>query len=445
MARSRLVLEPDGGICNEFIMKALAMNNKYVYHKHIRFIISTIQEGISHVAKQNILELNGKRYDAVTGELLVSSVPTKQHSNQTSKKPVSSSSHGPQFVDGFVRPGRLKAAPLAATERVQYVQNRPLQAAAPIAQPKALKAKAPAAPIKAHKPEQSKTLMRTVVKKPEPSLKRTTKVLTRTDILAKAPSTYIAPKVSLRTIDAEREKRAKRIAKHHLISRFHQVKPSASLAAALKAQSPSQPVVQAVPVPRVHTLQTAPAPVRAKNPADDVFQRALERATSHEQAPVKITPTKKARKLPRLILSAGSLAIAVLLLGGFFAYQNQAQLTLKMASSRAGFTASLPNYQPTGFHIGHFEYSPGTVAVNYNGKDNHTFQVLQKLTNWDSEALLDNYVIANAKNYQEVQAAGRTIYLYNNTATWVNNGVWYQVNGNGALGNNQLVELANSI
>jgi hypothetical protein len=70
----------------------------------------------------------------------------------------------------------------------------------------------------------------------------------------------------------------------------------------------------------------------------------------------------------------------------------------------------------------------------------------EKTSAWNSATLRDNFVASNAKTYQTVETGGRTIYLYGqNQASWVNGGIWYQVQSNGALSNHQLVELATSL
>lgn len=136
----------------------------------------------------------------------------------------------------------------------------------------------------------------------------------------------------------------------------------------------------------------------------------------------------------------------MLLLGGFVAYQNKVALEMQLAAGRAGFPASMPGYKPTGFAARHLSYSPGTVTIGFVSNSNKSFNVVQKQSNWDSETLLQNYVADTDKPYQAYQAAGRTIYVYGSgSATWVNGGVWYQVNGNARLSNNQIIDIAMSM
>jgi len=188
----------------------------------------------------------------------------------------------------------------------------------------------------------------------------------------------------------------------------------------------------------------------------DIFQRALTHATAHEQPPVH--PKKLARlqrstsrpKRPaahRRTITLATTALAVVLLTGFIAYQNKANLTLRVASAAAGFHATLPGYKPSGFAIANFKYSVGNVAVNFhNAQTNTSYSLTQKNSNWDSQTLLDSYVATKSHTYQTLQSGGRTIYIYgNNDAAWVNNGIMYQVSSNGSLSTSDVLGIATSM
>lgn len=121
---------------------------------------------------------------------------------------------------------------------------------------------------------------------------------------------------------------------------------------------------------------------------------------------------------------------------------------MRIAASRAGFNAAIPSYQPSGFGMkGPIEYGPGQVTLNFkSNSDERNFHVTQRVSSWNSEALLTNFVTTNNKSYQTYQDKGRTIYIYDGSnATWVSNGVWYQIEGKSNLNSDQLIKLANSI
>jgi hypothetical protein len=150
---------------------------------------------------------------------------------------------------------------------------------------------------------------------------------------------------------------------------------------------------------------------------------------------------------PKQLMSFGVVCLSVLVIAGFVALQNQANLTIRYASHKAGITASLPNYRPIGFSVGSFKYSAGSVAVQYqNQSSGQKFMLTQTASSWDSQALKDNFVASADSGYQVVQSAGRTIYTYgDNNATWVNGGILYKITSDGSLTSNELVDLATSM
>lgn len=391
--------------------------------------------------KANIIELNGKRYDAITGELLAQPA--------VAAKPAT---HAVRSVDGFVRQPQHPAAahhaakPAATVHKtVQPVVKRSAHAvqAAPVATQPVVRSingiqRAPSRHAAAHRPQHATTLVRSAVQHPGPSLKRRTKAVTRTDVLAKTPSIAIAPKYSFHTVDERRLRHAKQIAKSKLISRFGTVTTVPAAHRVVAAPAPA--------VPPHQPAQQPAAPVSEQPQRSlDVFERALAHANSHSQ-PAPAVAKKHHRAWRRAInITAGGLA--VLVIGGFIAYQNAANIQLHLASSKAGFTASLPDWKPDGYSVSKFSYSPGSVAVNFqNNSDHEAFDLTQTVSNWDSETLLDNFVTASSNTYQTVQSAGRTIYTYgDNNATWVNGGVWYRVTTDGNLSTSQLIKLASSM
>ena len=121
---------------------------------------------------------------------------------------------------------------------------------------------------------------------------------------------------------------------------------------------------------------------------------------------------------------------------------------MRVAAARAGVNASMPGYQPSGFSFkGPIDYSAGQVTVSFKSNtDDRAYSVAQRSSNWNSDALLSNFVVAEGKQYQTYIDRGRTLYIYDGSnATWVDNGVWYQVEGNSDMTTDQLVRIAASI
>lgn len=363
---------------------------------------------------QHIIELNGQQYDALTGKIVVAS-PTKTSPPKSAK----ALKNAPKHVDGFVRrPGNIGADPRHAAPATKAVHQQPAK---------------------------SQTLMRTAVKKPvnKKIHAKATPATTPKQSSPDAPNSYVS------SIKPGRAIRAVHIGQSSLISKFGKSAPSIKNEVVPVKPAPAHIAKPAASKPKPTTHETQPAKPKKSS---DPFHKAIENAVSHDQPKAKKPRVhhKIARTLhvsPRLVSFVG---VSVLALGisGFLAYQNLPELAMRVASTRAGLNASLPSYQPAGFSMaGPIKYEPGTVTVNYkSNSDDRTFNVTQKNSSWNSETLLENYVSPTKEPYQTFQANGRTIYIYEgNKATWVDGGVWYNVDGETNLNSDQLLRIAESL
>lgn len=280
----------------------------------------------------------------------------------------------------------------------------------------------------------SNTLMRHVVAKPGHSLKRHHSAHGHVDGLVAKPVGTVAPKLSVSSIHPDRLQRAHSTVKSNLVRKFNQ-NPIAT--------NPTQPRVVMPVMPVMPHNKTGQ---HQSIESTDIFERALQRATSHQQpAALPEDHPHKQRFSKRLSLTAT--ALTLLLLVGLLGYQNRAALTVRLASSKAGFNATLPSYKPSGFTIGKLNYSPGTVAIHYrSNSDQRAFAITEQPSAWNSSTLRDNFVVNNDNEFQTVDVAGRTVYIYGkNNAAWVNGGIWYKVQSEGSLSAQQLSQLARSL
>lgn len=360
-----------------------------------------------------ILELNGRRYNAMTGELL---------------------SDAPKSVDGFLPVGAA-SAPVAEAPALSPVH--------PVATSRHMDVKRAGVHHKQpHQLQHSKTLMRTAVHHPGDSLKRHLKAAPHTGALVKSPTFDIVPKRSADLVDPRRLKHAHTVPRSQLVRRF------AASDAQLRAAQPAVAARAAGTYQQPTTTLSAsrPAVAPAHQPAYDVFEQALRAANSHKEPyrPVK----QKGKKLKRLrqITSIAASSLVILLIVGFIAYQNSTVLQLRLAVSRSGINATLPVWQPSGFKLGTFSYGPGTMTISYRNQSGQEFTITQSSSNWDSTALLSNYVYPSNATYDTLSSAGTTIYTYGqNNATWVNGGIWYKLTSNGSLSNSEIVNIATSM
>lgn len=352
------------------------------------------------MGNQHVIELNGKRYDTLTGKIITAKPLAHAAKGKQVKAPRAVS------IDGFYRKKSLSAA---------TTKRQPNQAAA-------------------HKAEKSKTLMRTTVAKPKP--------IPSSQIATKKPT--ITHNTS--TLDQQRLAHAKSVPKSPAISRFSSVSESIMSKARPKAQTDKP---SSTHKGRPTTTATT---VSAATTHAGLVDKALARVKAPDASPLKQDKRtdRIARKLhlkPRHV-SIGGFAIALLLVVGFFAYQNATNISMRIASSRAGIHGSLPSYQPAGFTVtGGIAYNPGQITISYKATtDNRNFKIMQNVSDWNSQALLDNFVATNHPNNQMVQDRGKTIYIYDGSnATWVDGGIWYRIEGESQLNSDQLLNIAASL
>lgn len=348
---------------------------------------------------KNIIEINGRKYDAKTGRLLDGSI-----------QPVAAGSG--MVIDGVVSKSQV----------ITPVQNS--------LKPKPAVHRSGGTSVKRRTPQRSQILARKAVKKPD-------------------HTSTISPKTHVQhthTPKPQREHHAKSIQKSPYIKRFGSVSEIKKTSADLSVRVPSseKDTHSSTSHPKEYSQKNHDTAATSKNHAktEDMLSQALSSLGVSSQKPVKV---KKSRA-KRSFQWASGLA-AGLLLVGFIAYMNYPNLNLKYATSRAGIAAAMPSYNPDGYSFtGPVQYAPGKVTIRFSSNtDQRSYSVSQEISNWNSETLQQTFLSDNNKTFSTAQASGRTIFLYDNTnATWVNGGVWYQVSSD-SLSPEQLINIASSL
>ena len=190
--------------------------------------------------------------------------------------------------------------------------------------------------------------------------------------------------------------------------------------------------------------------VRSIKPSDVLKREAIAKAT--EQMPThhnkKTVKAPKQRSRFARLASVGAISLSVLVLGAYFTYLNMPTLSTRVAASQAGINASYPAYNPTGYSLsGPVAFQQGSVKMKFAANaspDNYTLS--QTHSDWDSSAVLDNYITPKAgDNYATTTTGGLTIYTYNKNAAWVNRGILYTIEGDAPLSNDQIQRIATSL
>jgi hypothetical protein len=360
------------------------------------------------VGKNTYIEINGKKYDAVTGKQILASATSIA---VTTLKPTRNTGS----VDGFSR--RKSTANHVSAKHA------------------------------AKSPQKSQTLMRKSVIKPIASTKSAQNTAITNDI--KKSSLGAQPR---RLESAKHTIKSPQVNKYGpQVHRTSIAKHQAELPVRVETSDNNKSVQ-----PHSTIVSTTTLAQKRKLVTERMIESALHNAQSHEEVHHPLEPVARKRRktlAKRLGVSSRSMAmssaaLAVVLLAGFFALQNVPNFAMRVAATRAGFDAELPGYKPAGFSFkGPINYSAGKVTVSFkSNSDTRAYDLTQQSSKWNSDALLSNYVVAENKQYQTYQDRGRTLYIYDgSSATWVDNGIWYQIEGDSEMTTDQLVRVAASI
>lgn len=176
----------------------------------------------------------------------------------------------------------------------------------------------------------------------------------------------------------------------------------------------------------------------------EAINEAMQKAPHHNRNEKLVKRTSKLKRFA----SVSSVGLAMLLLGGYFTYLNMPSLSVRVAAASAGVNATYPEYRPDGYSLsGAVAYSEGQVNMKFaSNSGDQNFIIDQKKSNWDSSAVLENYVTPKAGgNYITYNERGLTIYTFGSNAAWINDGILYTINGNAPLSSDQIRRIATSL
>lgn len=367
----------------------------------------------------NTVELNGKRYDAVTGTFLGSS----RRPRLDKAGGILKSHHRGRSLDGFAH----KSSPAINT--------------APQAPPSLLSTTALShTSSKSHRhsmdgfahtinnlvphlPEHSLTLKRQAVSPPKLQMKPAIKKILPAEKHASVLHP-ITPKPSVSRVDQDRLAHAHQVARNRHVRHFS---PNQAQVSTPRATAMPQPL--------------APAAPRPEQSEEDMFELAIAQATSHEQkAP------KQRRSWKRKLANSGAVVLALLVIAIFTAYLNLPTIEVNIASRQAGFHVTMPNYKALGFAFeSPIKTANGVVSMNFSSGDSK-FTITQQASNWDNATLMDSLATQSDTIPKAVQSNGHTIYMtHTNQATWVNGGIRYDLTGNANLTAQQIMAVADSL
>ena len=266
--------------------------------------------------------------------------------------------------------------------------------------------------------QRSTTLLRSLVKKPSSP--------------SEAPKTDIHAQI-VKHKSYDREISAHQ--KHHQVQRLAKVPSGASLISKETNQN------TASFVPRKKTEEMIQAQLEAATAHLVSFKRPkiTHRVRSHLKT---VSPARR-----RLTLGSAG-AFTLVLVAGTLIYANLANISISIASKKAGFGALLPSYTPNGYHIKTpIGFTSGKIIISFKSNTNDmNYSIEQKPTGWNSDTLREQVTASNGNQYQTQYVNGLTVYFTNDSsATWVDRGILFTLQGNSGLSSEQIASIAASM
>jgi len=362
--------------------------------------------------KSNIIKINGRIYDASTGQLVEQTAPAKTPT--TSKK-----------VDGFAKvtnkaPTPVTPGTILTPKEVKMEAKRRTKHAKELHKPTA----------------KSKTLVRASTTKPKKKSFRTM-ILTSATAFTRG-SQDEAKNEMAETISPDKLRHAKSSQQSTSISKF----------ASSGKSSISRNNQQVSSVAKASSVS-----VKNQLIADGMAQVDTSKSTKSKKKAGK-NPFKGAsnyvKKSPKVTTIVAT-SLAALMLFGYITYLNVPNIALRVAAVKAGFSANMPGYSPNGYRFtGPIAYSPGQITIQFSSNtDDREYNITERQTSWDSKSLLDNFVkkeVSSDSLYSTIYDRGLTVYIYDgSSAAWVNGGIWYTVSGDSLLSSEQLLRIAASL
>ncbi len=258
------------------------------------------------------------------------------------------------------------------------------------------------------------------------------------------------PEINLKeTLDDRRHHHAQAIKQNPRISHFAPSYGRSASAHSLAKHSKTMSPHLTYELHRQLTSKHGMAKAKVSPSAQPINPRHLEELVKLE--PKKRVPRRRIREKLRghgRMMSAASVVLAALVLTGYITYLNVPSLSLRVAAARAGIDAQLPRYTPAGYAVsGPVTYQNGQITIRLTSKNQEgSLIIIEQKKDWDTQTLLENYVLLRSPYPRNYIQNGLTVYVYNgNSAAWINNRILYTIEGDTNLGDEQILHLASSL
>lgn len=195
---------------------------------------------------------------------------------------------------------------------------------------------------------------------------------------------------------------------------------------------------------KAETKKAEPKKLTAKEYKENEIKKAIKNAS---KLPSTDATTSKFKGFgwKRAVL-ATVCAVTVLLSIAYVINLTSTDMSLKVAAMQSGIEASYPSYIPRGYTLSDVSSESGKVSMNFKSEDG-AFGISEESSNWDSSALLNNYIKDTYGNdYTVVREQGLTLYMGGDWEAWVNGGIVYKLSiTSGSLTKKQMKSIATSL
>jgi hypothetical protein len=242
---------------------------------------------------------------------------------------------------------------------------------------------------------------------------------------------------------------------------FHTLpKPSPSVSQApahrLQAKMVAKPVLQPAQKPVSH-LSSSNAVVQNTTSSTPSLTDLIKNISDTDDLPKKdaksVVRNAKAKnrhgKISKKQKIIGAMAATAAVLGvlGYVGYLSVPDFSARILASQAGIDVHYPSEIIKGYAMQDASVmTDGKVSITYSDSSSK-YVITEQKSSWDSEALLNNYVMPNwGSTYSTIREKGLTIYISNYRASWVSGGLQYFIDAtNAKLTNEQLRAIAISM
>ena len=193
-------------------------------------------------------------------------------------------------------------------------------------------------------------------------------------------------------------------------------------------------------------VSTRESKLSAREIKEQEIKKAISTATKLPE-----TKKKRTRNLGRfgwaritLMITCATTAVFSLV---YFINIASSDMPLTVVAANSGIEASYPDYIPRGYELSDITSASGKITMNFKS-ENGAFILTEESSDWDSKALLNNYIKENYADddYATITENGLTIYMGANWEAWVNGGILYKLNvKTGSLTKKQLKTIATSL